>query len=75
MPGTTRLLVPGLAMGVALSLAATRGVSTLLFGIKPYDPPTLVAAVALLVAIATVASFVSARRTASLDPLDALRHE
>jgi hypothetical protein len=75
MRDTAGLLVPGLAIGIALSLAATRGASKLLFGIKPYDPPTLVAAAVLLAAIAAGASFVPARRAAILDPLVALRHE
>jgi predicted permease len=70
-----RLLIAGIAIGVALSLIATRGASTLLFGLKAYDPPTLLAAGALLAAIAASASFVPARRAASLDPMAALRHD
>jgi ABC-type antimicrobial peptide transport system permease subunit len=61
--------------GAALSLVAGRGVSSLLFGLKPYDPSTLVAAALLLALIAAAASFIPARRASKLDPMAALRDE
>ncbi len=70
-----RLLLVGVIAGTALSLAAGSSASTLLFGLKPYDPLTLVSACALLGAISACASLVPARRAASLDPMAALRHE
>jgi ABC-type antimicrobial peptide transport system permease subunit len=75
MRDAARLLIPGVSIGVVLSLVATRGASALLFGIKPNDPLTFAAATVVLAAIAACASFVPARRAASMDPLAALRHE
>jgi putative ABC transport system permease protein len=68
-----RLLAIGVAAGTALSLVPGRWASSLLFGLKPYDPLTLAAAVALLAVIASLASFLPARRASKLDPMDALR--
>jgi len=70
-----RLLVIGVAAGTVLSLVAGRGAGALLFGLKPYDPLTLLAASALLAAIAALASFVPARRASKVDPMVALRYE
>jgi len=69
------LLIVGVAAGTGLSLLAGRAASSLLFGLKPYDPLTLGTAAALLTAIAAVASFVPARRASKLDPMVALRYE
>jgi hypothetical protein len=72
-----RLLGTGLAVGVLLALVAGRGASSasLLFGLTPYDPPTLVGACLLLGTIAGAACLIPARRAATLDALVALRHE
>jgi predicted permease len=72
-----RLLGTGLAVGVLLSLVAGRSASStsLLFGLTPYDPPTLAGACLLLGAIAGAACLIPARRAAKLDALVALRHE
>jgi ABC-type antimicrobial peptide transport system permease subunit len=75
MRESAHMLLPGLSIGIALSPVATRGASALLFGIKPYDLTTLVAASALLTGIAAAASFLPARRAANVDPMVALRHE
>jgi predicted permease len=69
------LLAVGLAVGAGLSLIAGRTASTLLFGLKPHDPLTLVSACLLLAVVAAAASFVPARSASKLDPLAALRHE
>lgn len=69
------LLVIGIVSGIVLSLIAGRGAALLLFGLKPYDPLTLVAASLLLAAIAASASFVPARRASKVDPMIALRYE
>ena len=69
------LVVTGVLIGTGLALAGGSSASSLLFGLKPYDPLTLIAASVLLGLIAAVASFVPARRAAMLDPMAALRHE
>ena len=75
MRQSAHMLLPGLSIGVALYLVAARAASTLLFGIKPYDLTTLAAATVLLAGIAAAASFLPARRAASVDPMIALRQE
>lgn len=69
------LLVAGLALGLATSLAAGRLVASLLYGIKPNDPLQLAAAVLVLSVAATLAAYLPARRAARLDPMAALREE
>jgi predicted permease len=69
------LLAVGIVIGTALSMVAVRGASTLLFGLKPYDPVTLAMAAALLAGIAALASFLPAYRASRLDPMAALRFE
>jgi len=65
----------GIALGVAGSLAVTRFLRALLFGIEPTDPATL-AGVALLLAVATLAAcLIPARRAGRVDPAVALRAE
>jgi putative ABC transport system permease protein len=70
-----RLLGIGLLAGTALSLLAGRWASSLLFGLKSYDPVTLASAGLLLGAIAALASFLPARRASQVDPMAALRYE
>lgn len=69
------LLIVGIIAGGAISLVAARSAATLLFGLKPHDPMTLLAACLVLIVVAAVASFVPARTASRLDPLVALRHE
>jgi len=69
------LLLIGVVTGAAMSLVAGRGARSLLFGLKPYDPLTLIAAALLLALIAAAASFLPARRASQLDPMAALRDE
>jgi len=71
----SKLLAVGVAVGVVLSLAAGKSAATLLFGLKPYDPATLVAAAAGLTVVAVAASLIPARRAAKLEPMVALRDE
>jgi predicted permease len=69
------LVVGGLVVGACLALWAGKAAGTLLFGLKPNDPSTIAAAMALLVCVALMASYVPARRAARLDPMQALRED
>jgi predicted permease len=65
----------GLAIGLALALAATGFMRSLLPGIQPRDPLTFVAVPLALLAIAMLAAVIPARRAGSVDPVVALRYE
>jgi ABC-type antimicrobial peptide transport system permease subunit len=69
------LLMIGIVIGIGSSLLAGPTAGSLLFGLKPHDPVTLIAAALLLIAIASIASFVPARNAARLEPLTALRRD
>jgi len=69
------LLGAGLAIGAALALWAGRAAGSLLFGLQPNDPATLAAAMALLAAVAVLASAGPARRAAGIQPVETLREE
>lgn len=70
-----RLTICGAAIGLAISLAATRALESLLFKVNGQDPLTLVAATLLLSFVATVACWVPAKRAIGVDPIVALRYE
>ena len=70
-----RIAALGVVIGIAASLAITRLISTLLFGISATDPLTFVAVAILLSAVALFASYIPARRATRVDPLVALRYE
>ena len=65
----------GLIIGVSGSIAAGMFMRSLLFGVRTWDVSTLAAVATLLVTCALFASYIPARRAASVDPLAALRHE
>jgi ABC-type antimicrobial peptide transport system permease subunit len=69
------LLAIGLVAGLLLAWWAARAAATLLFGLQPHDPATLISAALLLAAIALIASYGPARRAAALEPMQALRDE
>ncbi len=69
------LIAIGVVVGAGLTLAGSKTAGSLLFGLKPYDPLTLVLAVIILGAIAFVASFIPAQRATRVDPVVALRYE
>jgi predicted permease len=70
-----RLTAGGLASGLVCSLAAAVLMRKLLFGVTSWDIPTLAAVAVLLAVAALLASYVPARRAASVNPAEALRAE
>jgi ABC-type antimicrobial peptide transport system permease subunit len=70
-----RLLGAGVLVGLVVSIVAARAASTLLFGLTPGDPLTLLTAAAVLGAVAMVASYLPALRASRLEPTEALREE
>ena len=67
--------VIGLAIGIASASQMSKLVEGMVFGFKPGDPRVIAAAAAVLVAIATAAALIPARRAAKMDPMNALRCE
>ena len=65
----------GIAIGLACSLAVAKLLRDLLFGIQPWDIPTLAAVTMVLAIAALVASYLPARRAAGVNPVEALRTE
>ena len=65
----------GIAIGLAVSLALTRVMAALLFGVGPMDPVTYAAVSAGLAAVALLAAWLPARRAARVPPMVALRAE
>jgi putative ABC transport system permease protein len=69
------LALPGMTLGVALSLASGRALSAFLFGVSPADFPTYAAVLLLWMAVCALALLIPANRAAAVDPVVALRHE
>jgi ABC-type lipoprotein release transport system permease subunit len=67
--------VAGLAVGLLLAYATSRIFGTLLYGVKPHDPWTMVAVTLLLPMSGRAAACIPARRAAGVDPMVALRSE
>jgi predicted permease len=69
------VLAVGLAAGILISLAATRVLQQMLFGLGPRDATTMFLAAGVLSAVALLAGFLPARRATKIDPMVALRYE
>jgi len=65
----------GLAIGIPAALAAARLTGSLLFGVTPADPYSLLAGTAVLLTAALIAAWLPAKRASGVDPLMALRYE
>jgi ABC-type antimicrobial peptide transport system permease subunit len=65
----------GIALGIPAALAASYLMKSILYGIAPSDPLTLLAASILLITVAAVAAYFPAQRASRVDPMVALRNE
>jgi predicted permease len=72
---STWLAVAGIVVGVGAALLFTRLIKSMLYGIQPWDPPTLAGGVLILLTVALAAGWIPARRAARVQPMEALRHE
>ena len=75
MGETLLLVMGGMAIGIPVSIAATRALQSVLFGLKPGDPYTVAAASFLMLSVAAFAGYLPARRASRVDPMVALRYE
>lgn len=72
--GATQIAI-GLAIGLVMALALSRGIAMMLFNVEPWDPTILVTVVLTLAATGLVASLIPALRATRVDPVDALSYE
>jgi putative ABC transport system permease protein len=70
-----RLVIIGVALGLTISLPATRVLSSALYGISPTDPLTFSIITILLVIVGSLACWIPAQRATKVDPLTAIRYE
>jgi putative ABC transport system permease protein len=70
-----KLSAVGVGAGLVVAVLAGRSMSSLLFGVAPMDPAAYVAAIAVIVTAAALASYLPARRAAMIDPIETLRAE
>jgi putative ABC transport system permease protein len=69
------LAVVGIVIGLGAAFGLTRYLATLLFAVKPTDPPIFIAVPVLLAVVALLACYLPARRATRVDPVEALRHQ
>ena len=74
-PHALALVGLGVVLGLAAAWAASRLVTSLLFGLSPTDPITYGVVALLLIAVALIAALLPARRAAKVHPMVALRAE
>jgi putative ABC transport system permease protein len=69
------LVGAGLIAGLVMTFLAARGIGSLLVGVSPSDPVTLISVALLLAVVGLVASYIPARRAMNVEPLRALKYE
>jgi len=69
------LTASGLVVGLGLGLGLGRAMASVLVDIKPWDPLTVASTIGTLGLVAVLAHWIPARRAASINPVDALRHD
>jgi predicted permease len=72
---SSRLVIVGVVIGTALAVLTSRWASSLLFGLKPWDPLSIGVALAALGAVSLAAAWIPARRASRVEPTEALRSE
>jgi putative ABC transport system permease protein len=69
------LISAGAALGLVVAYLFGRGLASLLYGVHPSDPISLLGAVILFVAVGSIAFYIPARRAVCIDPMEALHYE
>jgi predicted permease len=70
-----KLVCIGICLGLFGAMLLARSIASLLYGVTPFDTATLISVSFLLTAVALLASYIPARRAASVDPMVTLRYE
>jgi predicted permease len=69
------LVLIGMIIGLAAAVATGRLITTMLFGLSPADPRTILVAIAIMAVVSAVAGYLPARRASKVDPMIALHYE
>ncbi|HKQ08276.1 MAG TPA: ABC transporter permease [Blastocatellia bacterium] len=72
---TLVMVASGIVIGLAVATAATRLISSMLFGVKSTDPLAISVAIAVMLTVALLAGYLPSRRAMKVDPMQALRYE